>query len=166
MIARFAHALAQRLADIADLGFAFVWMAPRRWPYSGWRHVESLRSARPVEMFHGEHRPLCSRCRRLRSRQTHTWCRPCHAETMRRTRHAFGDLPTESRRGSNARAYTNVLIGRGSLTPEPCTCGSMNVQPHHLDYSNPRAVRWLCVECHGDRHNRAQIGASGTEVTS
>lgn len=64
------------------------------------------------------------------------------------------DLTPEQRRRANCRSYTNTLIKRGTLVPQPCeVCGSSLVQPHHEDYDKPREVRWLCKAHHKDEHH-------------
>lgn len=51
------------------------------------------------------------------------------------------------------RAYTNVLIRRGTLERQPCQeCGSHRVQAHHPDYRDPRWVIWLCALHHRELH--------------
>ena len=81
------------------------------------------------------------------------WGRLCFNAYMRATRPRYRDLSAEQRRRSNCRAYTNVLVKRGVLTRGNCAdCGSVHVQAHHPDYSNPRLVTWLCGPCHRRRH--------------
>jgi hypothetical protein len=64
-------------------------------------------------------------------------------------------LSEESRRRSNCRAYTHVLIKRGKLIPQPCQeCKIEPAQAHHPDYSNPRLVVWLCEAHHRQLHWR------------
>ena len=48
-----------------------------------------------------------------------------------------------------ARYNTRQAIKDGRLVKQPCeVCGSINVQCHHEDYSNPLNVIWLCPKHH------------------
>ena len=42
----------------------------------------------------------------------------------------------------------------GELIPEPCECGSKDVQGHHDNYKRKYwlQVRWLCKACHDAWH--------------
>jgi hypothetical protein len=42
----------------------------------------------------------------------------------------------------------------GKLVKGPCArCGTKNnIQSHHEDYSRKLDVTWLCISCHGIRH--------------
>ena len=74
---------------------------------------------------------------------------------MRRWRPKHRDLPEEARRRANCRSYTHVLIRRGHLVRQPCeVCGTLPVQPHHEDYTQPRQVRWLCRTHHLAEHGQ------------
>lgn len=69
---------------------------------------------------------------------------------MRKNRVPYAALSEEEKQQSRCRAYTNVLIKRGTLKRGPCaTCGTTkNVEAHHPDYSKPREVIWKCRRCH------------------
>lgn len=72
---------------------------------------------------------------------------------MRAKRPRYGDLSEEQKKRSRCRAYTHVLLKRGKLQKQPCArCGSEKSQAHHPDYSDPRTVVWLCVDCHRETH--------------
>jgi hypothetical protein len=60
-----------------------------------------------------------------------------------------------------ARRITRTAIERGELVrpetcercgkkPAPMKDGRSAIQVHHLDYSNPLEVQWLCYQCHRD----------------
>ena len=53
-----------------------------------------------------------------------------------------------------ARAITNSAIRSGKLKRKPCQkCGATRgVQVHHLDYTKPLKIRWLCTRHHGQAH--------------
>jgi hypothetical protein len=57
-------------------------------------------------------------------------------------------LTPEQRFKDTARSYAGVYKRRGHLVPEPCACGSFNVEMHHPDYSKPLLVVWMCRPCH------------------
>lgn len=38
---------------------------------------------------------------------------------------------------------------------KPCElCGEKKSERHHLDYSNPRLIKWLCRKCHRNIHKK------------
>lgn len=97
--------------------------------------------------------PPCSRCGGPRDRHPERYCTKCHAAWMREHRPRHSELTDEQRKKANCRAYTKVLIKRGTLVPQPCErCGEVEVQAHHPDYSDPRRVEWLCKQCHRALH--------------
>lgn len=58
---------------------------------------------------------------------------------------------------AKARALANRAIDLGFLVrPTDCPrCGNRaKIHAHHVDYSRPLDVLWLCVECHGKEHRR------------
>lgn len=56
-----------------------------------------------------------------------------------------------------ARMAVRNAIRRGELSKGLCcVCGSSRVQAHHLDYSQPLAVVWLCFEDHRLEHAKAE----------
>lgn len=72
------------------------------------------------------------------------WCRSCHAEAARRTRPGHSDLPEEERKRAVCRSYSKQLVKRGAIPREACRVCGAKAQIHHLDYSDPRAIEWLC----------------------
>ena len=49
-------------------------------------------------------------------------------------------------------AVSNAIIA-GKLARQPCEiCGTLSVEAHHDDYSNPLEVRWLCPKHHTEHH--------------
>jgi len=53
----------------------------------------------------------------------------------------------------SAHSKVNYAIKTGKLTKEPCCmCGSIMVQAHHDDYSQPLEIMWLCAVHHKSRH--------------
>jgi len=54
-----------------------------------------------------------------------------------------------------ARWYLNHQIRTGKLNREPCAfCGKPQGEAHHLDYSQPLLIVWLCPNCHRGVHPR------------
>lgn len=52
-----------------------------------------------------------------------------------------------------ARAILKTYVRRGQVARLPCAdCGSVVVEAHHLDYSDPFLVQWLCRPHHRQRH--------------
>lgn len=53
-----------------------------------------------------------------------------------------------------ARAAVHDAVKSGRLTRDVCSmCGTgEGVEAHHDDYSQPLAVKWLCVSCHNRHH--------------
>lgn len=55
----------------------------------------------------------------------------------------------------NARSYLHVYVKRGKVKKGPCeVCGSLDVEPHHDDYSKPLQVHWLCRTHHLELHGK------------
>ena len=53
----------------------------------------------------------------------------------------------------DARKTTRRAVARGLLTKTAChTCGDVEVEDHHPDYSRPLDVVWLCREHHMEIH--------------
>lgn len=62
---------------------------------------------------------------------------------------------SRKRRPEAARAHNAVsnAIRDGKLKRLPCSvCGDKNSQAHHLDYTRPLYVQWLCFKHHRTRH--------------
>lgn len=57
-----------------------------------------------------------------------------------------------------ARKITACAIRVGWLRPQPCeVCGRRrSIHGHHVDYSRPLDVRWLCKWCHLDAHREGE----------
>jgi hypothetical protein len=66
----------------------------------------------------------------------------------------YRELTAEEKRRVICRAAANVHQGRGKLVPEACMwCGTtVNVEKHHDDYSDPKAVQWICAPHHRMLH--------------
>ena len=99
---------------------------------------------------------FCSaQCGRPRDLPYSRYCRTCRNAYARAHRPTHGELSPGERLKANCRAYTNTLIRRGDLVPQPCEdCGAaQDIQPHHEDYTDPRNVRWKCRSCHHKHHH-------------
>lgn len=54
---------------------------------------------------------------------------------------------------SKTRQLTNKAIYNGEIIKESCKeCGSPDVQCHHLDYTDPYKIMWLCAKHHREWH--------------
>lgn len=61
-----------------------------------------------------------------------------NADAHRRTMAKYPDRRT-------ARVAVGNALRDGRLKKQPCeTCGALNVEAHHDDYTKPLEVRWLC----------------------
>lgn len=61
--------------------------------------------------------------------------------------------PNDKRIGSNAGQKLNYEIKMGRIVRQPCVvCGKQNAEGHHMDYSYPLDVLWLCPSHHKKHH--------------
>jgi hypothetical protein len=51
-----------------------------------------------------------------------------------------------------AHAVVRQALRNGSLKRGKCWCGSLRVEAHHADYTNPLVVIWLCRRHHQRLH--------------
>lgn len=57
-----------------------------------------------------------------------------------------------------ARYYVSQAVKNGALVKQPCAvCGSKKSQAHHLDYSRPLDVVWLCFFQHRTEHGQKPL---------
>ena len=55
----------------------------------------------------------------------------------------------------DVRYFTKACIKKGYIKKEPCAvCRNELVHAHHLDYSKPLDIMWLCREHHHDIHHK------------
>ena len=80
----------------------------------------------------------------------------CYYEQMVHAKESPG-LAGETYRAAS-RKVTGAAIRAGLLRPQPCeVCGrKRSVHAHHVDYSRPLDVHWLCRWCHIDAHHPGQ----------
>ena len=80
--------------------------------------------------------------------RSHSYCKNCHAENMREWRKSKTLNPTQKFK-ANCRAYAGVYKRRGRLKSTACAfCGDEATEMHHLDYTKPLQVDWLCRAHH------------------
>lgn len=61
----------------------------------------------------------------------------------------------ETRAKVAARGKIKHLCRVGKIKRGDCeACGKPNAEAHHVDYSQPLNVRWLCRRCHAHEHMR------------
>lgn len=54
---------------------------------------------------------------------------------------------------NKVRASTKGAVKRGVIKKEPCrVCGNQKSEIHHIDYSKPLEIMWLCREHHMEWH--------------
>lgn len=100
---------------------------------------------------------ICSRCDKPNDRLPQRYCRVCHAANMRKVRPKHCELSDEQRLKANCRAYTHMLVARGTLIRQPCEkCQNPDSEAHHDDYSKPRVIKWLCRKCHLQYHSECR----------
>lgn len=103
----------------------------------------------------GVTKTTCSRCggelepQRIAKQR---YCLSCHAMHMRLTRPKHSELPDESRKKANARAYANTCVRRGIIEVKTCEICGGEAEKHHDDYDKPKDVRWLCRPHHLEWH--------------
>jgi len=80
--------------------------------------------------------------------------------------------PIEKMRNKARRKVRTALASKKIKKLDCIVCGHWDVQAHHIDYSKPLEIRWLCKACHrlehkGDRKhehtNRTKNGNLGRE---
>ncbi len=89
------------------------------------------------------------RRRRVRKRTTR------NAEWHKMYKREYNKRPEVKER---MRVYSMVAAAKrkGIITQQPCaTCGDLNSQAHHKDYSKPLEVSWLCPQCHAREHKKS-----------
>lgn len=61
----------------------------------------------------------------------------------------------ENRQKIAARTKVKHLCKAGKIKRGDCEgCGKPNAEAHHVDYSQPLNVRWLCRQCHVLEHKK------------
>lgn len=59
---------------------------------------------------------------------------------------------------NRTRRATTALIRRGELVPTACArCGADKTEAHHTSYADPRAVEFLCRDCHLSAHGEIRF---------
>jgi hypothetical protein len=58
------------------------------------------------------------------------------------------DLEKERQQKTYARTAVYNAVKHGKLKKETCRCGASEVEAHHIDYSKPLHVIWVCKKHH------------------
>lgn len=78
-----------------------------------------------------------------------------HRDSINAYRRVWSKLPI-NRAKNYTRKVTRILLARGELV-KPLKCELCHkekfLEAHHLDYSNPYDVLWLCKQCHEYVHH-------------
>jgi len=54
-----------------------------------------------------------------------------------------------------ARTRLSIDLKAGKVEKmDCCLCGDKDTEAHHIDYSSPLNVSWLCKKCHKSVHNK------------
>ena len=86
---------------------------------------------------------------------------------IRRIRHR--DYVRENLERWRANCAVSRALKSGSLyRPDSCErCGATaRLHGHHVDYSRPLEVMWLCPQCHRREHPRAEMNVPGVKAVS
>lgn len=95
---------------------------------------------------------LCLKCNKNIHGSSSPYCNSCHASNMREWRKTHR-LKGLARRKMNCRSYANQYLKHGRIKKYDCEkCGDKNSQMHHIDYSKPLLIDWLCRPCHLKLH--------------
>ena len=63
------------------------------------------------------------------------------------------DSPEEKEAKQVTRRKTLHLIKKGEIKRKPCTvCGAEKADAHHMDYTDPYKIKWLCSTHHRMLH--------------
>jgi hypothetical protein len=55
----------------------------------------------------------------------------------------------------HCRSKTRFLIKKGIIKKQACEkCGNEKVQIHHVDYTKPEKIKWLCLKHHWELHRK------------
>ena len=108
---------------------------------------------------------LCSRCAENSPARNSRYCLTCKALYMRDYRKAKPVSELE-RKKKRARDYTRYQVRIGKVVKASICwlCGGGEaMQAHHLDYSRPELVEWICRKCHQGLHRRKRKDAEAVE---
>ncbi len=64
------------------------------------------------------------------------------------------------RHPGKVKAYRRVYVAKrnGSLLSQPCHCGEIKSEAHHVDYRRPLEVIWLCKKHHIEADYKRKSG--------
>lgn len=113
----------------------------------------------------------CSRCKKFKSVKNYTknpstkdglnyYCRECIYKSQAKYKNSFKGIEYEKRRKERykteikARSIINNGLKTGKFIKESCFLygQKLRTQAHHLIYSYPEKVVWLCIRHHHEVH--------------
>lgn len=95
---------------------------------------------------------VCTNCGKQKENVKKGYCNDCAATYMREWRKSH-PLTEQQKFKNNVRRKTNMRIERGLILKYPCeTCGNIESEAHHDDYTKPYDIRWLCRQHHLQHH--------------
>lgn len=107
---------------------------------------------------------LSRRCKRCVSEQTAAWAQ----RNRRRKNETDREWKRRNRHKDRARGVVRRALARGELVrPPACACcgrRSRALEAHHLDYSRPLLVVWLCKSCHAAHHDWGRYSAANEDA--
>jgi hypothetical protein len=103
---------------------------------------------------------MCVRCHKRPRLSRRRICKRCKNRAWNRNRPTYQELSPERRRRHIAVAYAGVYFRSGRLKPKPCERRRSGrcrgpIEKHHVDYSKPLLVSWICRGHHREKHAQA-----------
>lgn len=83
------------------------------------------------------------------------YCLACHNAGMRNKRKLYKDYSLDEKIKARCRATLKTAIHRGKFKRLPCqVCGDEKSEAHHVDYTKPYEVMFLCNIHHIEQHKK------------
>lgn len=99
---------------------------------------------------------ICKSCKsiKFKERRKAPGFRESHREYERNKKRNEDRVKLKARRD-----VRQAIISGRMKRPESCQeCGSVSeIHGHHIDYTRPLDVDWLCAKCHSGRHAKLRL---------